>query len=484
MTNRFVFCPLLRVSGRLPVLLVALACLLATVLGQEVGTPTLLTVLPQRGATQVDPTQLVTFSFSTPMQRQQAVLWFAGSSPIDTNRVVYSWSPDSKALSASLPGGWPGDREIQWILLPSVAAVPPFFDGIAGFEDVDGNPLEGEAEGSFQTKAGGSTGPVIVVVTNSCGQVFTNVVKSSFSLNVSVLHLQNGPDTVVLKPGTGDDAPCRFTALVMLEGSAKATQGKLRLPSGEIRPLTSSPMLPLFFLSETAQSLEALSTRFPMGSYQLSLEGASGVPGLVHVTLPGDSIPTIRLVNYTAAQSVDAAQDFVLTWAPIGATAQDGLKVQLRDSAGKVVVSSPDPGCPGALDGTSTSFKIPVGTLKAEAVYAGEIALALRDAGTEIDATTRSLSLRWTSTEFPLGTYSDGLPPVAPVVLKALAIDNGSLVMGCTAAEAGRIYRLESADSVLGPWSFVAEKVASGSQMQFEVALTPSDWRFFRVVGR
>ena len=354
MTNRFVFCPLLRVSGRLPVLLVALACLLAKVLGQEVGTPTLLTVLPQRGATQVDPTQLVTFSFSTPMQRQQAVLWFAGSSPIDTNRVVYSWSPDSKALSASLPGGWPGDREIQWILLPSVAAVPPFFDGIAGFEDVDGNPLEGEAEGSFQTKAGGSTGPVIVVVTNSCGQVFTNVVKSSFSLNVSVLHLQNGPDTVVLKPGTGDDAPCRFTALVMLEGSAKATQGKLRLPSGEIRPLTSSPMLPLFFLSETAQSLEALSTRFPMGSYQLSLEGASGVPGLVHVTLPGDSIPTIRLVNYTAAQSVDAAKDFVLTWAPIGATAQDGLKVQLRDSAGKVVVSSPDPGCPGALDGTST----------------------------------------------------------------------------------------------------------------------------------
>jgi hypothetical protein len=118
------------------------------------------------------------------------------------------------------------------------------------------------------------------------------------------------------------------------------------------------------------------------------------------------------------------------------------------------------------------------------AVYAGEIALSLPDAGAEIDVTTRSLSLRWTSTEFPLGTYSGGLPPVAPVVLKALAIDNGSLVIGCAAAEAGRSYRLESADRVLGPWSSVAEKVASCSQMQFEVALTPSDWRFFRVVGR
>jgi hypothetical protein len=38
------------------------------------------------------------------------------------------------------------------------------------------------------------------------------------------------------------------------------------------------------------------------------------------------------------------------------------------------------------------------------------------------------------------------------VVLKALAIDNGSLVIGCAAAEAGRSYRLESADRVLGPW--------------------------------
>lgn len=484
MTNPIIFWPLRRISGRFPLLLVAVVGLFATVLGQEVGGPTLLTVLPQRGAIQVNPTQWVTFSFSSPMKRQQAVLWLAGSSPIDTNRVVYTWSSDSKALSASLPGGWPGDREIQWILLPSVAAVPPFFDGIAGFEDLDGNPLEGEAEGSFHTQAGGSAGPVSVVVTNSCGQVFTNVVKSSFSLNVSVVHLQNGPETVVLKPGTGDDAPCRFTAIVMLEGSAKATQGTLRVPSGEIRPLTSSPMVPLFFLSETAQSLEALSPRYPAGNYRFSLEGASGVPGSVDVALPGDSIPTIRLVNYTAAQSVDAAQDFVLTWAPIGATAQDGLKVQLRDAAGKVVVSSPDPGCPGALDGTSTSFKIPGGSLKAESVYAGEIALSLRDAGAEIDATTRSLSLRWTSTEFLLGTDSGGLPPVAPVVLKALAIDNGSLVIGCTAAEAGRGYRLESADNFLGPWSSVTEKVASGSQMQFEVALTPSGWRFFRVVGR
>lgn len=484
MTNRIVFCPVLRISGRLPVLLMALVCLWATVLGQEVGGPTLLTVMPQSGATQVDPTQLVTFTFSTPMKRQPAVLWFAGFSLIETNRVVYTWSSDGRVLSASLTGGWPGDREIQWILRPSIPADPPFFDGFAGFEDVEGNYLEGEAEGSFQTKAGGSAGPMSEVVTNSCGQVFTNVVKSSFSLNVSVVHLQNGPDTVVLKPGTGDDAPCSFTVLVMLEGSAKATQGRLRVPSGEIRPLTSAPMVPLFFLTETAQSLEALSARFPMGSYQFNLEGASGVPGSVDVTLPVDSIPTIRLVNYTAAQSVDAAQDFVLTWAPIGATAQDGLEVQLTDSAGKVVVSSPDPGCPGALDGTSTSFKIPAGTLKAEAVYAGEIALSLRDAGAEIDATTRSLSLRWTSTEFSLGTYSGGLPPVAPVVLKALAIDNGSLVMGCTAAEAGRSYRLESADSVLGPWSSVAEKVALGSQMQFEVALTPSGWRFFRLVGR
>jgi hypothetical protein len=80
--------PLWRISCRFPVLLLTLACLFATGLGQEAGGPTLLTVLPQQGATQVDPTQSVLFSFSSPMKRQQAVMWLAGGRPIDTNRVV------------------------------------------------------------------------------------------------------------------------------------------------------------------------------------------------------------------------------------------------------------------------------------------------------------------------------------------------------------------------------------------------------------
>ncbi len=485
MQTMLAFWNLARTPSRLAVLLLTFAALLGAASAQESGGPTLLSVKPENGATEVDPLTAVTFSFSAPMKRQQSVMWLAGSGLIEESKVTYTWSMDGKTLSASMAGGWPANREIQWVLMPSIEPLPPFFPGVTGFEDLEGNMLEGDTEGSFRTKiGGGGTGPRTEVVTNSCGQTFTNILKSTFTVSRMASYTQTGPDSVVPKAGSGEDGPFGFLAMVMLEAPAVATNGTLRLPSGQTQPLTSFPMSPMLFLTDSATNLSSLATRFPAGTYGFTLQGTSGVPASLNVSLAEATIPVIRVLNYAAAQSVDGTKDFVLTWAPLGATSKDSVSVDVRDASGNILIMSPDSGCPGALDGTSTSFKIPAGILKPGVSYIGHIQLTLGFTQTEIDATTRSSSFTFTGAEFPMVTTGGGLPPATPTVLGTPRIEGASLVIGCTATVSGRTYGLESSTTPAGPWSGVTDKVAAGTSLQFEAPVPALGPQFFRVVDR
>ena len=476
--------PWVRIPGRFRSLLFSLACLFGAAVAQEAGGPTLLSVKPENGAREVDPSITVTFTFSAPMKRQQSVMWLAGGMPIEESKVAYVWSADGKTLSASVAAGWPANREVQWVLMPTIEPVPPFFPGVTGFEDVEGNMLEGDTEGSFQTKLGGGTGPITEVFTNSCGQTFTNIVKSTFSLSRMASHSQTGPDTVVPKAGSGDDSPFGFVAMVMLQAPAVATNGTLRWPSGQNEPLMTFPMSPVLYLTDSATNLTSLTSKFPAGGYTFTLQGASGVPASVNVSLVETAIPVIRVVNYAAAQAVDGTKDFVISWAPLGATAKDAVHFDLRDASGNPLITSPDSGCPGALDGTSTSFKIPAGVLKPGVSYVGHIQLTLGSTTTEIDATTRSSSFTFSGTEFPIMTTGGGLPPATPTVLGMPRIEGANLVIGCTATVAGRTYRLESGSDPSGPWTGLVDKAASATSLQFEVPIPVAGPQFYRVVDR
>jgi hypothetical protein len=476
--------PSARIPGRFLSLLLSVACLFGAAVAQEFGGPTLVSVKPENGAKEVAPSTTVTFTFSAPMKRQQSVMWMAGGMPIDESKVVYVWSADGKTLSASVAAGWPANREVQWVLMPTIEPVPPFFPGVTGFEDLDGNMLEGDTEGSFQTKMGGGTGPVTEVVTNSCGQTFTNIIKSTVTLSRMASHSQSGPDTVVPKAGSGEDSPFGFLAMVMLEAPAVATNGTVRWPSGQTQPLMTFPMSPMLFLADSATNLSSLASKFPAGSYVFSLQGASGVPSSVSVSLVETAVPVIRVVNYSAAQAVDGTKDFVVAWAPLGATSKDAVRFDVRDASGNVLVASPDSGCPGALDGTSTSFKIPAGVLKPGVGYVGHIQLTLGFTVTEIDATTRSSSFTSTGTEFPIVTTGGVLPPATPTILGMPRIEGANIVIGCTATVTGRTYRLELGPDMAGPWTGVADKVATGASLQFEAPVPSAGPQFYRVVDR
>ncbi len=87
--------------------------------------------------------------------------------------------------------------------------------------------------------------------------------------------------------------------------------------------------------------------------------------------LSGDTYAGVpRFTNFVAAQSIDAASDFTFQWEAIpGGAAGDLVILLIDEEFGSNVFESPDLGETGALDGLSTSFTVPGGTLDPGAEY-------------------------------------------------------------------------------------------------------------------
>ena len=135
-----------------------------------------------------------------------------------------------------------------------------------------------------------------------------------------------------------------------------------------------------FGFEQGFSSLSALNTAFPDGNYVLTFKTVNDGTKVATLPLSGgptDPYPaTPHLSNFTAAQAVDPASDFTLTWDPLGGTVNDFVFVTLRDSGTNEVFSTPSPGTPGSLDGTSTSLLIPARRLRPGQVYQVELFIA------------------------------------------------------------------------------------------------------------
>jgi hypothetical protein len=106
-----------------------------------------------------------------------------------------------------------------------------------------------------------------------------------------------------------------------------------------------------------------------------------------------------HLTNYPAAQAVDPNQTFVLGWdAFAGGTAADYIDVDVG------AYGSPDPGLPGALNGTARTFTIPAGVLQPNSNYLSRVGF-FHYVGTT-NGNYATAAYRATYTEFSLSTAS------------------------------------------------------------------------------
>jgi hypothetical protein len=194
------------------------------------------------------------------------------------------------------------------------------------------------------------------------------------SADVTLLALGKGVDYVQASdaaPTLLADSPYYFFAQVRETTPGAVTNAALVKPAGTILPLTREEAGLAFEQGFTGQS--ALNSAFPSSSsaaYRLDITGTNDGAQTVPLYLKSASFPNApRLQNYTAAQAVDAAQAFTLTWTAFqNATTNDVVLVQLTTAFGAAFATGL-PGEANALNGKATSVTLPAGTLEPGRIY-------------------------------------------------------------------------------------------------------------------
>lgn len=188
------------------------------------------------------------------------------------------------------------------------------------------------------------------------------------------------------------------------------------------------------------------------------------------LNLPADAYPNApHITNFTAAQAVNPAGDFTLTWdAFAGGTADDLITLFIFDGNNQVFHTDaiPLPSDSAHLDGTATSFKLPKNTLLANKTYQGQLWF---QNFTTLDTTSfpgaTGATGYYIATNFTIktGTAVDTTPPdvVAYYVTKAQEF-----------VQAGPGAAVMSDDTPFFFGAFVEERDEDGSTVN-EAAVTP-----------
>lgn len=351
-------------SSRLFGLVSLLVALLAGVNPAPAQTPpVLVSVVPANGATGVSPSAAVVFTFDRAMNVDLPVIptlpgVLVGSFEIQPADVAMffagTWGADGRTLRLEPFQPLPANLTITWRLNPPGTMFP--------LQSASGGVLA-TVSGGYQIGAGGGGDCENTEIPEGWGY-FGLVKQGSF--------LQTSPTSIEPAPGF-EGPPFSFNAIVVAPTAGPAvTAGSLTRPGGAAEPL--DVVGGFAALSEDFETEPELHGAFPAGGYTLRFTQAGQPQRVVNMTMPGGALPRPRIANHAAAQAVNAAADFTLQWdAFAGATANDGISLDISDLAGNTVFEAPDVCVPRDLPVNATSVVIPAGTLAAGQTYAGTL---------------------------------------------------------------------------------------------------------------
>jgi len=406
--------------------------------------PVIVSTVPPSGAGGVSPTAGVVFTFSTAMNPDFTEAMFLDSSnPFVPLNTTAAWSAGNTVLTCTPSPAFPAGKFIVWSV-----------DG----ESASGDTLEGETSGFFTTSAGGGGG--------GSG---TNAI-TSFSLGKTHTYVQSSAAAPTVDP----DFSYSFGALTSLASNRTATAVTLTLPSGSISNLNQNFVQPEdYFLFAIYTNLPAFDSTFSSGNYVFNVQSASSnqiVPLNFPASLQQPAAP--RVSNHAAAQNVNPAQPFALTWDAFpGGSAADYIAVHIGD-----VFSSTNLGESGALKGTATSVSIPAGTFQPNSEYEGTVGFYRYVSTT--NGTSYSTSVyRATVTQFVLKTAST---VTSPLILTNAVRNAGVLSFDvlCSPGQTVTVrYRTNLAN---GAWQTLLTTNSPGDRFRVTSPTTPNSSRFFR----
>jgi len=322
-------------------LLTLSVCLLA--LQRVQADPVITSPLPANGAS---PSTGFVFVFSEPMNIDFTGVEFVDTTTFMTLPTTAVWSLGNTVLTCTPSPAFPANRLLVWS---------------AFGENVNGDPL-GEPTGGIFTTGSGS----------GSGGSGTNAI-TTFSVGKVHHYHQTSAAAPTLDPAT----PYGFSGVVALSSNRTANTVSVTNSTTAVYSLfhLPPPQAEIFLLATNFTSLTTFDAAFPAGNYSFLVQASTSNQTVV-VNLPTTASQpqpgAPHLTNYLAAQNVNPNQPFILAWdAFSGGTAADYIDVDI--GVGPVVYGSPNPGLPGALSGTATTFTIPAGTLQPNAVYASQV---------------------------------------------------------------------------------------------------------------
>jgi hypothetical protein len=379
---------------------------------QTQAQPFIVSTVPANGASGVSPTAAVVFTFSEQMDTALTFAqFFDASSPFTPLPINSSWSANDTVLTCTPSPPFPSSKTIFWNV-----------DG----ESLIGDPLEGDTSGFFTTSSGGT----------STGSGTNRLTEFA----ISKLHFYQ--QTNANPPALDPDFPYLFSASTTLASNRTANSVTVAIPTGAVSNLTQNFLHPEnYFLFTPFTSLTSLNSTYPVGNYVFTVAAATSNQQ-VTVNLPAavGNPNAPHVANFAAAQSVNAAQAFQLSWDPFqGGTAADSISVSIGEA-----FQSPAPGAPGALNGTATSLTIPAGTLQPNSNYSASISF-LRFSGTSNASYTTSASLS-TATDFNLVTSSGSV--TGPLVLTNAARSAGAFTFNVISSP-GQTFTVEYSSTLL-----------------------------------
>ncbi|MGO8676208.1 MAG: Ig-like domain-containing protein [Limisphaerales bacterium] len=359
-------------GGRLAGRLALITFLLAVTRAQ--AQPTIVSTVPVNGATGVSTTAPVVFTFSVAMNPTATTADFLNDSTFTGLATTAAWSGGNKVLTCTPNPAFPAATAILW-----------FVDG----QTAGGTALGGTPEGTFTTE----------------GYFDTNQY-TAFGVGDAIYYSQ----TSTAAPALSTNGPYLFFADITVSSNQSPNSATVQLPSNSVSNLTQNPVEPwLFTLSAASSNQTTLDNAFGNGNYLFALDTAS-TNELATIDLPATLVQpgAPQISDYTAAQSVNPAQAFTLTWEPfVGGTASDTIFVTIGAD-----FSTAAPTTSNALPGTATSVAIPANTLQPGSNYDSFISFYHLILNSNISAGYTTAAYRYSSTEFNLSTTVGASTPV------------------------------------------------------------------------
>jgi len=249
-------------------------------------------------------------------------------------------------------------------------------------------------------------------------------------------------------------------------------------PIGNVRHLYQQSLASgaPFGFWDRAATQAALDTAYPDGDYTFDIFSSSDGHQFVTNTIVAGSFPNAPTVaNLSAAQTVNAASDFTLTWQPFaGGAVADFVSCQLQ-AVGSNVFTTPAAGTAGALDGTATSVLVPAGTLLPGRAYLGRLSFAYAQAAfTNAQSGGSGATFLFSQTDFWLKTQGldDNTPPTIAWTTPtngATAVPSNTPIGVYLTKPMGAGYSISESGAVTG----TGGSYASFSPDGLEVVLTP-----------